>query len=193
MRDPFRFVLEQPVVLEPGKSFNYSGGATALLGAIVERASGEKLEAFARKSLFEPLDIEDFEWVLMPNGQVAAASGLRLRPRDLAKLGQLFLTGGTWKDRRVVSSRWLEESVRARLYLETNLSYGYQWWLGRSAVAGRQVEWIAGFGLGGQRLYIVPEYQLVAVTSAGLYTSPTQRTLTREIFERWILPAAAQH
>ena len=83
-RDPFRFVLEQPVVLEAGKSFNYSGGATALLGAIVERATGEKLEAFARKSLFEPLDIQDFEWVLMPNGRATTGSRTRGWFRDRA-------------------------------------------------------------------------------------------------------------
>ena len=87
--------------------WNYSGGSTALLGAILQKVTQKNLAELAREALFEPLGITDFEWVKMPNGEVAAASGLRLRPRDMAKLGQLVLLRGNWKGKQIVSTQWL--------------------------------------------------------------------------------------
>ena len=97
--DPYRYVLEQPLADEPGKRWNYSGGSTALLGAVVQRTGKQWLPDFAREALFTPLGITDFEWVKMWNGEFAAASGLRLRPRDMAKIGQFALAHGEWKEK----------------------------------------------------------------------------------------------
>src|SRR5262245_41895818 len=112
--DPYRNVLEQPLATEPGKEWNYSGGSTALLGAILQKVSKKKLLEFAREALFDPLGIVDVEWVTMPNGEVSAASGLRLRPRDMAKLGQLVLMRGIWNGKQILSATRLEESVKGR-------------------------------------------------------------------------------
>ena len=119
--DPNRFVLEQPIRSAPDKVWNYSGGSTQLLGAIVEKVSGQRLDAFAREVLFEPLGIADVEWVNMPSGGVAVASGLRLRPRDMAKIGQLLLSGGAWDGRRIVSAEWLREFGAATALLVLRL------------------------------------------------------------------------
>ena len=163
--DPYRFALVQPVSSRPDAVWNYSGGSTQLLARVVEKASGKPIEDFAREALFEPLDITDIEWVWMPNGYVAAASGLRLRPRDMAKLGQLFLNGGEWNGRRIVSASWLQESALPRV----SSSYGYQWWNGLSVVGDQIVERIEAKGLGGQRIFIVPSLDLVVVVTAGRY------------------------
>ena len=187
--DPYRFVLEQPVAAAPGETFNYSGGATALLGRIVEKASGKPLEAFAREALFEPLGIGDLEWVTMPNGAPAAASGLRLRPRDLAKLGHLLLARGQWNGRQVVPAAWIEASTAAHIEAIDFLFYGYQWWLGRSLIERREVAWVAGLGLGGQRLFVVPALDLVVVITAGYYTSPAQRWVPWSIFRHYVVAA----
>jgi CubicO group peptidase (beta-lactamase class C family) len=187
--DSYRYAFEQPMAAEPGKVWNYSGGSTTLLAAIVENVTGKPLFDFARESLFTPLGITDFEWRYMPNGQPAAASGLRLRPRDLAKVGQLFLNEGSWNGKQVVSTTWLRESIEPRFTVWTGNRYGYQWWLGRSSVKGRFIDWTAGFGLGGQRLFILPTYDAVVVITAGLYKSSIQYVVDIDILNNYVLPA----
>lgn len=187
--DSYRYAFEQPMAAEPGKVWNYSGGSTTLLAAIVENVTGKPLFDFARESLFTPLGITDVEWRYMPNGQPAAASGLRLRPRDLAKVGQLFLNEGSWNGKQVVSTTWLRESIEPRFTVWTGNRYGYQWWLGRSSVKGRFIDWTAGFGLGGQRLFILPTYDAVVVITAGLYKSSIQYVVDIDILNNYVLPA----
>jgi CubicO group peptidase (beta-lactamase class C family) len=186
---PYRYVLEQPLEEAPGVLFNYSGGATTLLGGIIQKVTGKPLDVFAREALFEPLGITDAQWRKMPNGEIAAASGLRLRSRDLAKLGQLILRDGQAQGRQVVSAQWLEQSMTPQIDAIDFLFYGYQWWLGRSLIDRREVAWKAGLGLGGQRLFVVPEFDLVVVITAGYYASPVQRWLPWEIFRQYVLRA----
>jgi CubicO group peptidase (beta-lactamase class C family) len=186
--DPYRFVLEQTVLWEPGKTWNYNGGNTQLLAGVVERTTGKWLTDFAKEALFEPLGITSFEWVKMPaNGNVAAASGLRLRPRDMAKIGKLVLGKGLWNGRRVVSESWIRESTQGRFDVWSTNRYGYHWWVGTSTIGGRNIAWIAAMGLGGQRIYMVPSHDLVVVITAGLYASDDQDWVVRNIFENYAL------
>jgi CubicO group peptidase (beta-lactamase class C family) len=192
--DSYRYAFEQPMAAEPGKVWNYNGGSTTLLATIVEKATGKPLLDFARESLFTPLGITDVEWLNVPNGQPAAASGLRLRPRDLAKVGQLFLNEGSWNGKRVVSTTWLQESVKPRFTVWNGNRYGYQWWLGKSLVKGQTIEWIAGMGLGGQRLFILPTYDAVVVVTAGLYkrSLQDQDLVALDILNNYTLPALGE-
>ena len=92
--DPIKYVLEQPVIAPPGSVYNYNGGNTTLLGAALAKVTGKRIDDYAKERLFGPLAITDFEWLPLPKtGQPAAASGLRMRPRDAAKLGQLMICG----------------------------------------------------------------------------------------------------
>jgi len=118
-------------------------------------------------------------------------SGLRMRPRDLAKIGQLILKGGMWNDSRIVSKAWTEESTSPQVHGEGLFFYGYQWWLGRSLVNRREVTWISAVGWGGQRMYIVPSLELVVVVMAGLYDNPVLQPIIGEIIlRRYALSAA---
>jgi CubicO group peptidase (beta-lactamase class C family) len=112
--DPFRYVLSKPIAAPPDTVWNYNGGGTDLLGNIIERVSGKSLDAFAREALFTPLGISDWEWMKYRNEHIAAAAGLRLRPRDAAKIGQLVLNKGVWNGRQIVPVKWIEQSVRPR-------------------------------------------------------------------------------
>jgi CubicO group peptidase (beta-lactamase class C family) len=174
--DPMHYVLAKPIAAPSDASWTYNGGGTDLLGSILERASGKKLDDFAREALFEPLGITDWEWKKYQNDKIASAAGLRLRPRDAAKIGQLVLNHGAWNGRQIVSADWLARSVEPRFqaigYFSGLFYYGYQWWLGRALSNGKDVKWVAAQGLGGQRIYIVPELDLVVVTTAGLYGRP---------------------
>jgi len=166
--DPCRYVLSLPVTAPPGQEFFYNTGALTLVSAIVRKATGRPLDEFACAVLFEPLGITGFEWIRV-KGDADAGGGLRLRPRDMAKIGQLVLAGGRWNDRQVVSKAWIDASTTPRTEASSNYSYGYLWWLGRSPFNGREVHWPAGLGRGGQSIRIVPELDLVVAVTAGYY------------------------
>ena len=188
--DPVRYVLEQPLAAPPGAVYNYNGGNTTLLAAVLAKTTGRRLDDYAREKLFGPLGIADFEWISMPaSGEPAAASGLRLRARDSAKLGQLLLTDGLWNGKQVLPKGWAAESVTPHLNGEGLYYYGYQWWLGRTMLRGRNLIWSAGFGFGGQRLYVAPELDLVVMINAGHYGGPLQGAIPLGIFTRLVMPA----
>jgi CubicO group peptidase (beta-lactamase class C family) len=176
--DPIHYIFSKPIVATPGTQWNYNGGGVDLLGAIIARQSGKSLDVFAREALFAPLGITDFEWQTYRNGKVSAAAGLRLRPRDATKIGQLMLNKGAWQGAQIVSADWAEESVAPRFqaigYLGGLFFYGRSWWLGRTLSGGQEVPWIAAMGLGGQRVFIVPSLDLVVTSTSGLYTDGRQ-------------------
>jgi CubicO group peptidase (beta-lactamase class C family) len=192
--DPVRYVLSKPIASPPDTIWVYNGGGTELLGNIVERTSGQSLEEFAGDVLFKPLDVTDFEWkTYPPNGKIAAAGGLRLRPRDAAKIGQLLLDDGAWNGRQVVPPDWIMQSVVPRFqavgYFGGTLFYGYQWWLGRSLANGREVKWIAAFGWGGQRIFVVPELALVVMITAAQYGERREGLAAFDLLANLIIPA----
>lgn len=187
---PFRYILQQPMVATPGTRYAYSGGATSLLAEALVRRTGTKLSDYAREKLFAPLDVAQFDWDgVGVSRQLGAFGSLRLRPRDMAKLGQLMLTDGQWNGRRIIPAGWAAESSQPRLLGDGLFFYGYQWWLGRSLVAGREVTYTAAVGLGGQRVYIVPAFDLVVAITAGHYSGPLQSVITSAILNRLVLPA----
>lgn len=183
----WRYVLEQPLVAEPGTAWTYNGGATALLGRLIERGSGLTLRGFAEQRLFDPLGIRRLEWVQGSDGSHLAASGLRLRPRDAARIGQLALDGGMHGDHRIVPAAWLERSF-TRHADAGELGYGYQWWLGPPAPDGRP-GWVAGFGNGGQRLYLGPRTGLLVMVAAGNYNDPQAWRVPAAIITELVIPA----
>ena len=187
--DPVAFVLSRPMVAAPGSRFAYSGGATMLLGAIVERATGRPLDELAGEALFEPLGIERVEWRRHPRwNRPYAYSGLRLAPRSMLKLGRLVLDDGRHGDRALVPAPWLHELQRPIVDAVPGLRYGYQWWVGRIASGRAQgTDWFAGLGNGGQVLMAVPRLEAVIAVTAGRYNerasgAPSLR-LCRDVIE----------
>jgi CubicO group peptidase (beta-lactamase class C family) len=172
-RDPVRWFFDRPLAHPPGTVFNYAGGGTATLAQLLVRATGKPLVELARAQLFEPLGITRWVWATDLRDRPLAFAGLRLRPRDMAKLGRLVLDGGRWRGREVVPAAWIAESTRA--HIETGVpflsGYGYQWWAGKIEWRGRELPWSAGVGNGGQRIFVVPELDLTVVTTAGEYGS----------------------
>jgi CubicO group peptidase (beta-lactamase class C family) len=166
--DPCRYVLGLPVTAPAGQDFFYNTGALTLVSAIIRKVVGHPLDEFARETLFEPLGITSFEWTRV-KGDTDAGGGLRLRPRDMAKIGQLVLAGGRWNDRQIVSKAWIDASMTPRLEATGPYFYGYLWWLGRSLHNGREVHWAAALGRGGQSIRIVPALDLVVVVTGGYY------------------------
>ena len=187
--DPVRYVLSRPVETPPGTVWNYSGGSAMIIARVLSKATGQPIDALARAELFAPLGITDFAWHPVASGEPAAASGLQLRPRDLAKIGQLVLNHGAWHDTQVVPADWIAAATRPHINARELWFYGYQFWLGRSLVGEHQIDWVAGVGLGGQRLFIVPALDMVVLVHAGLYRSPLQGQVPLLVLDRFVLAA----
>ncbi|MEV6927835.1 serine hydrolase domain-containing protein [Dactylosporangium sp. NPDC051485] len=164
--DRYRYVLERPIERPPGIHWAYCGGATALLGKLIADGTGRTLPDFARGALFDPLGIAAFDWLTGADGVASAASGLRLTPRDLARVGEVVLARGA----SIVPDQWIDAMLRPRLKTDWGAGYGYQWYI--EHVAGHDV--YAGAGNGGQRLYVVPARSLVVAVTAGNYDDPEQ-------------------
>ena len=163
--DRFRYILERRVVGEPGERWTYCGGATALLARLIVQGTGQRLEDYATAALFEPLGIAHAEWDRDRAGEPIAASGLRITPRDLARIGVMLLANGQWKGRQVVPADWLAAAFAPAVRMPDGRRYGYHWYLGATPLAdGGGVRWeetVSAIGNGGQRLYLLPRLDLV--------------------------------
>lgn len=183
-----RYLFDRP--MSPTGGFNYNGGGTAVLADVLARRVGMPLPEYARRKLFVPLDITDWEWQQDLRGRPMAFAGLRMRPRDLAKIGQLVLQRGQWQGRQLVPAQWIDESLEPRVDTGDGLRYGYQWWSGTVEAAGGSHRWHAGFGNGGQRLFIVPSLDLVVVLTAGGYDDAASGRHASSVFRALVAALA---
>ena len=179
--DPWEEYLSRPLLTTPGSYFLYSEGSINIVGEVIRRASGQRLDVFAAEYLFRPLDVEQQGWaVIRPELAFVWASGdLQLSPRSMAKLGQLYLNGGRWSGRSVVSQAWLDAASAQRFSTESTrrtswdrFGYGYAWWLAAGAWGEGAV---AASGWGHQWIVAMPEFDMVAAFTGGAYweTPPT--------------------
>ena len=183
---PASYILDRPLVAAPGTLWNYNGGHTVLLAEILVQRSGRSLLDLVRADLFEPLGIAKWEWRTGQHGQPLAYAGLRLTPPDLLRLGRLLLAGGRWQGRQVLPAAWVAASLQPSINVgQGRLRYGHHWWSGQIQHADRSLPWTAGFGNGGQCLFVVPELDLAVVLTAGAYNSeqirPIESALLRQI------------
>jgi len=176
-----RHTFDRPMVAAPGLRFNYCGGNTAVLADLLVRFTGQTVPNYAEERLFRPLGIHDWAWVNDYRDRPLAFAGLRLTPRDLLKIGQLVLSDGQFDGRAIIDAAWIEVSTTRHMATGDGLHYGYQWWLGEVAARGGLHPYIAGFGNGGQRLFVVPSLALVVAITAGNYGRADQR-LSSDMF-----------
>jgi CubicO group peptidase (beta-lactamase class C family) len=186
--DRYRYVLERPMVGEPGVKWTYNGGCTALLGRLIAKGTGDKLPDYARRVLFEPMGFGPTEWSNGLKGEAAAASGLRLRPPELLRIGQMVLAGGAWQGRQIVPAKWLEQSTTRSVVIDDPFGYGWHWYL---ATPPGGAKTISGIGWGGQRLSILPALDLVVAMNCGNYAKPglEQRRVADVLLRELVLPA----
>ncbi|MEE9131952.1 MAG: serine hydrolase [Gemmatimonadota bacterium] len=188
--DPIGYVFEKPMVAEPGTEFNYSGGLSTVVSSIVESSTGMPMDEFAEKNLFGPLGITDYEWEHIENGLADAAGGVHMRPRDLAKLGYLFLNRGMWNRERIVSEAWVRESGKEHIVNEGNSpNYGLQWWCGDYHYAGQSSYTFFASGHGGQKVFVFPEFDMVVVLLQQVFDNPMGELNNMAIMTRYVLPS----
>jgi len=167
---PASYVLSRPIAAAPGTTFAYNSGGNLLLADIVGKVTGVPWQDYARTALFAPLGITDWEWKGDFLGRPMAYTGLRMRPRDMAKLGRLVLNRGQWRGRQIVPAAWIDESLKPRLATGfDDTRYGYFFWTGTVTWQGRTRPWAAAFGNGSQRIFVVPDLDMTVVITAGAY------------------------
>ncbi len=144
-----------------------------MLSYLIRKATGKQADDYAKEHLFGPLGIE-YYWKRTPTGLADTEGGLYLEPRDLAKIGYLYLKDGVWEGKRILPEGWVAASTRASTHTtDGSYGYGYQWWVMPGKGAGSHDAY-AGWGYGGQLLIVVPDLELIAVfTGWNIYDKPS--------------------
>jgi len=181
--DPISFILSRKLTSTPGTVWNYSAASAQLLGEIIRKVTGERLDIYAGKNLFAPLGIEKYTWWSMPKNKnmTAAAWGLRLRSRDLAKFGLLYMNNGRWGNTQVLDSDWVNQSLSfqvSRSTVNPNIpsGYGFQFWTDQVVVYQHETD-IHKYktdvpyarGNGGQYIYFWRDMDILVVFTGGNY------------------------
>ena len=162
--DWVKYVIDQPMVAEPGKVFAYSSGVTELLAYIFKRVTGRNVDEYAAEHLFNPLGIR-YHWKHSPTGLTDTEGGLYLSSADLAKIGFLYLHNGVWNHQQIVPQEWVKASLTPNMDVEDEgekWKYGFQWWLQPYSTSPERL-FSAARGFGGQQLLVVPDYELIVV------------------------------
>lgn len=156
-----KYVLSRPMDTLPGTEFVYNSGATVLLGEILRKTTGQRIDQWAEEKLFGPLGITDYYWKETPKGEIDTEGGLYLSAYDLAKIGHLMLNGGVWENQQIVSQSWIEESVKPYVKFNEQSGYGFQWWV--PSFKNGQTEIFSCRGYGGQFLIVHPDENIIVV------------------------------
>jgi CubicO group peptidase (beta-lactamase class C family) len=200
VEDWARFALDLPIRGFPGwqtkpkdspygRSWSYCTAGPTTLGVVLERAIKGPVPDFVREVLFAPLGITSVKWQFQPLGTAMTGGGLELRSRDLAKLGELYLEDGTWRGRRVISSEWVEKSVRPHANAREDTDYGYLWWLQTLHSKGRALRSYGMYGTGGNKVFVFPDDALVVVITTTNYQVPMAAAITDKLLVDYILEA----
>lgn len=167
--DWVQFTLDLKMAAEPGTEFVYCSPGMHLLSAIVQEAAGETASAFAEHHLFGPLGISDFIWPQDPQGYSTGWGDLHLHPHDMARFGYLWLHGGEWNGKRIVSRDWVTRSSSLQKKTGGEDDYGYGWWI----MTGDAVPQYSAVGRGGQRVAVFPTLDAVIVTTGAGFEPAT--------------------
>ena len=181
--------LDSGVNGTPGEKFEYNSMNSYMLSAIVTELTGETMTDYLKPRLFEPLGITRIFWECCPKGITKGGWGLFLCQEDAAKLGQLYLQGGKWKERQIIPEDWVKESVKKQVETPVEMGYfgyGYQIWAG-----GREGSFNFN-GMLGQNVVVYPDMNMVIVANAGsneLFQNCVLMSVVRKYFEGDYTPA----
>ncbi|MEM1272099.1 MAG: serine hydrolase [Bacteroidota bacterium] len=178
----------------PGDTTRYCTGGVVALGEAIAQGAGQDFAEFADDALFSRLGIQNYRWARFDNNRKVDTGGhLLLTPRGMAKIGMLVLNEGRWRTEQIVSAEWIERSTQPRTAINGQ-PYGYLWWrntLRYGGPDGVAVDVLSARGNGGQVIFVVPEYDLVAVFTAGYYNSPDTQVVY-SIFYNAVLTAVPE-
>ncbi|HEX2723720.1 MAG TPA: serine hydrolase domain-containing protein, partial [Gemmatimonadaceae bacterium] len=173
--DWWKYMLDLKMTHDPGKHFAYCSGSMNLVGAAIAVGTKTWLPEFFDRAIAQPLHFGHYYYNLMPTGEAYTGGGVYMRPRDLLKVGQLYLNGGLWNGKRIIPKEWVSASTRPQTPppgapADTiSGTDGYAWHLGYMKSGGQRYRFYQSNGNGGQLLIVVPDLDLVVVFTAGNY------------------------
>ncbi len=191
-KDWTKSILNASMINKPFTHANYGSANPYLLGVVVNSVVQEEpLELYIDQNLFLPLGISNYIIQTDMTGKPYFGGGMYLTPRDMLKFGQLYLNKGIWKNKRILSKKWVKKSFRNYLNLENapeKNGYGYLWWHHSYAINGKEIKSIEARGAGGQYIFVIPKLKAVAVITSGNYRN-NKGQQPEKILGKYILPA----
>lgn len=183
--DWVQYVLDRPVIVEPGQTWNYNSGGSQLLSVILQKTTGKSAQDYAKGKLFKPLGIGEVNWWKDQQGHSTAGWGLHLTSFDIAKIGYLFLREGRWKDKQVIPTQWVKESTKNHVSVESGFGrgygYGYQWWVYTDLSFYAYKAW-GGYGNHSVMIIIIPDLDMVVVLAG-------ENSNDKELLKSFIIPS----
>jgi CubicO group peptidase (beta-lactamase class C family) len=202
--DWWKFTLDLPIVHEPGERYAYCSGGISLMGGALTYSTGEWLPALFDRTIARPLQFQSYYWNLMPTGEGYLGGGAFVRTRDFLKIGQAYLDGGVWNGRRIATEAWARDAIVPHAHISekttgvtgeafANAYYdtdeGYAWHIINVKSGDKVYRAYHGNGNGGQLLLVLPQFDLVAMFTAGNYRQGLWNRERDDIVGEMILPA----
>ena len=165
--DWVKHTIDLPMVAEPGKKSSYCSGCVYTLASLVEIATEEKIEDFAKTNFYEPMEITNYNWTFEPNPSSAQTfNQMYITPRDLVRIAKMYKDGGKWNGKQIISKNWIDKT-----FTMDQGDYGYLWEHKYFIIDGKQYNSYMASGNGGQKINIWPELDMITVFTGGNYNS----------------------
>lgn len=185
-------VGEQPEAPKYGRYFSYCTGGVFVLSEVLQKVTGTRTDHYAQDKLFGLLGITDAQWVYSPMEIPQTGGGLRLSGRDLLKIGQLYLNGGTWQGKAIVDEPWVKTSTQPHAQIDDQTEYGYLWWLKTFKSGGKGYSAFLMSGNGGNKVAVFPALDLAVVITSTNYNTRGMHEQTDKLLDDYILAAIGQ-
>ena len=203
LEDWAQFILDLPIrgrmhvgeKIDPppyGRYFSYCTGGVFILSEVLQKTTGLRTDRYAQEKLFGPLGISDAQWVYSPMNIPQTGGGLRLTSRDLLKMAQLYLNGGSWQGKRIVDEAWVRTSTQPHTRIDEDTEYGYLWWLKAFKSGGKSYPAFFMSGNGGNKVAVFPALDLAVVITSTNYSTHGMHEQTEKLLTDYILPAVGQ-
>lgn len=195
------YILNIPLRYEPGAKWEYSSIEPDLVGVIIARASNMSIMDFAKQYLFEPIGIQEFDWLITPDGRGYSAGSSYMKPTDMLKIAQLVANEGSWNGQQIVSKEWIQESTNCHIPVDmsflywsgienattTSAEYGYFWYREVLEYKDIKTEILFASGNGGQYMMVLEDYDAALVFTGSNFGSwKSKRPF--EIILKYIIP-----
>lgn len=187
--DWYRVILDLKMIRNPGDTAVYCSINPHLAGGVLSRVAGRPLPNLMWDLIGEPMQMRNYYMWLSPFGDGYMGGGMQFRPRDFMKLGQLYLDGGVWHGKRIVSADWVRTSTAPRYRMSPLLRYGYLWWMIEYPYQGRSVQAFFASGNGGNEVMVIPALDLVIAVYGANYNEAAGWSMVKDLIPRYILPA----
>jgi len=200
VEDWAQFILDLPIrgrmrvgeKIEPppyGRNFSYCTGGVFTLSEVIGKVTGMRTDHYAQERFFGPLGINKAEWVFSPLNVPQTGGGLRLGSRDMLKITQLYLDGGTWQGKRILNAGWVKASTTPHAQIDDTMDYGYLWWLKTFKSGGKSYPAFFMSGNGGNKAVAIPSLDMTVVITSTNYNSRGMHEQTEKILTDYILAA----